>query len=158
MSHFTRTHIAPETVVPSELTTTEIEANPDYAPYLSIPVSVSEYEAPAAIAGIDKALGGRITQYLLAEDGEATLQVGAEVLREHALYGKSTSDLQTSLLVNIVKELAMNQEEQYGLQKVACDNILRRCTLAPEYKKHVMGEILKGDTLINPFIVSIEMN
>lgn len=160
MPMFNRAAVAPDAVAPHALTpvvSERVHSHTEYAPYTSIDTGVESYPAPVVLAALDQALGRRITRHLLADDAEAALHVGAMVLADHAITADANKDLQTNLLVNLVKEIAINEADTYAEQKGIAENFLRRCTLPPEYKKHVLKNVCDKDVIASSQLVTVAL-
>lgn len=144
MNQFKRAEYSPAQAAPQALAKEQV--HPDYAPYSSIDTGVQHYPADVTIAGLDQALGSRIARLLLLTDAESTLHVGAKVLADHALssHGK---DLQANLMVNVVKEMAQAEESAASERRKFCDDMLRRCTLEPDFKTKVRKELLENNAV-----------
>ncbi len=157
MNTFSRTTYSASAVTAEALAQAvpeRVTADAQYAPYTDVDTGVPEYPATVTLAGMDEVLGSRITRLLMATDAEAALHVGAKVLASHATDStvKKPHDLQVNLMVNVVKELAFNRTLSPGQEGKACEDILRRCSLEPDFKKKLKYELFDNQALITPFI------
>lgn len=162
MSHvFTRAKHAPSDVTPKELTqdvSTRVQGQSEYAPFTSVPTDVANYPADVTLAGLDKALGSRITRLFLQADAESTLHMGAQILSDHSKVAKSRKDkdLQANLIVNIVKEVAEATTHHPAQRFSACEDLLRRCSLEPDFKQRLKTELFNKNAINTPYILVIE--
>lgn len=162
MSHvFTRAKHAPSDVTPKELTQdvpNRVQSQSEYAPFTSVSTGVDNYPADVTLAGLDKALGSRITRLLLQADAESTLHMGAQILADHSKASRShkDKDLQANLMVNIVKEVAESTSQHPAQRFSACEDLLRRCSLEPDFKLRLKQELFDKNAINTPYICLIE--
>jgi hypothetical protein len=123
-----------------------------------VTTGVQQYPTDVTLAGLDKALGTRITSLLLKTDAESTLHMGAQILADHAKASKSrkTKDLQANLMVNVVKEVAEATTHHPSQRYSAVEDLLRRCSLEPDFKQQLKQELFDRNALNTPYIALIE--
>lgn len=160
MSQFERAEVMPKAVSAKELANTVTErvaSQADYAAFTSVDTGVEHYPADITLAGLDRALGTRITRLLLQADAEQTLHVSAQVLADHAK-SRTRKDLQANLLVNVVKEVAQTQAEEPQETSRHCEDILRRCALEPEFKQKLKQTLFNDGALQSSKLTHILMD
>ena len=160
-SVFTRAHYLPAEAAVKTLekdVTARVQGQADYAPFRSVATGVAHYPTDVTLAGLDKALGTRITTLLLKTDAERTLNMGAQILSDHAKTSKSrkSKDLQANLMVNVVKEVAEATAHHAAQRYSACEDLLRRCSLEPEFKSTLKQELFDRNAINTPYIALIE--
>ena len=160
-SVFTRAQYAPSDVTPKELAqdvSTRVHDHADYAPFRSVLTGHEQYPTDLTLAGLDKALGTRITKLLLQTNAESTLHMGAQILADHAKASRTrkTKDLQANLMVNVVKEVAEATANHPAQRFSACEDLLRRCSLEPDFKLKLKQELFDNNAINTPYIALIE--
>jgi hypothetical protein len=157
---FKRATHAPSDVTPAELAedVSRVRGQADYAAFTSVDTGVHDYPADVTLAGLDKALGARITRLFLQTDAESTLHMGAQVLSDHskAIKSKKEKDLQATLMVNIVKEVAEATSSPGTQRYSACEDLLRRCSLEPDFKQRLKQELFEKNAIHSSLLTVIE--
>lgn len=162
MSHvFSRAQHAPSEVAPKELAVgvhQRVATQPEYAAFTSVETGVDAYPAEITLSGLDKVLGTRITRLFLQADAESTLHMGAQVLADHSKSGKSkkAKDLQANLMINIVKEVAEVTTEQSAQRYSAAEDLIRRCSLEPDFKLKLRQTLYDNNALNSSFLTVVE--
>jgi hypothetical protein len=161
MSVFTRARYAPSDVTPKELANdvpTRVAPQADYAHYTDVSTGHEHYPADLTLAGLDKALGSRITKLLLQSDAEATLHMGAQILADHAKVSKAhkAKDLQANLMVNVIKEVAEATAVAPPQRYSKCEDLLRRCSLDTDFKQLLREQLFDKNALNTPYIAIVE--
>jgi hypothetical protein len=162
MSHvFSRAQHAPSEVAPKELAGDvhqRVATQPEYAAFTSVETGVDAYPAEITLSGLDKVLGTRITRLFLQADAESTLHMGAKVLADHSKTAKTkkAKDLQTNLMINIIKEVAETTTDQSTDRYSAADDLIRRCSLEPDFKSKLRQTLYDKATLNSSFLTVLE--
>lgn len=162
MSMFERAAYSPAQVTAEELkqaVPSRVAPQPEYAQYTDVATGVDEYPADVTLAGLDQALGSRITRLLLTTDAESTLHVSAQVLADHAKKAKGRPrDLQANLMANVVKEMAQADEDLPVNQRPKfCEDILRRCSLEADFKQKLKQELFDKQAVHTPYLCTLPM-
>lgn len=162
MSHvFSRAQHAPSEVAPKELAGDvhqRVAIQPEYAAFTSVETGVEAYPAEITLSGLDKVLGTRITRLFLQADAESTLHMGAQVLSDHSktVKGKKAKDLQANLMINIVKEVAEATSDQGAQRYSAADDLIRRCSLDPDFKATLRQSLYDKNTLHSSLLTVVD--
>jgi hypothetical protein len=160
MNMFTRAEYTPAQAAAAELraeAARRVASAVDYAQYTSVATGVPEYNATTVLAGLDQALGSRITRLLLQTDAESTLHIGAQVLAAHAEPDSKGKDLQANLMVNVVKEIASSEDKPVGMRPKSAEDLLRRCTLEPDFKRILKKELIDNNALNQTKLSQLDM-
>ena len=160
-SVFTRAQYAPSDVTPKELAqdvSARVNGHADYAPFMGVTTGHDTYPTDLTLAGMDKALGSRITRLLLQTHAESALHMGAQILADHAKASKSrkSKDLQANLMINVVKEVAEATSAHAAARFNTCEDLLRRCSLEPEFKLRLKEELFDKNAINTPYIALVE--
>jgi hypothetical protein len=161
---FKRAVHAPADVTPIELAedVPRVRGQADYAAFTSVDTGVHDYPADVTLAGLDKTLGPRITRLFLQTDAESTLHMGAQVLADHSKSAKgrkgSDKDLQATLMVNIVKEVAEATSSHVSQRYNTCEDLLRRCSLEPDFKQRLKQELFEKNAINSSLLTVVAVD
>lgn len=156
MNTFTRSRFSHEEMAAKALKQEiphRVDACADYAPYTSIQTDVKSVDAATALAGMDKVLGKRLTSMFLDANAEASVHVAAETI-SHLRRAKAV-DVQSTLIVNVVKEIAGIATDDQAERQSLCGDLLRRCSFEPDYKKKINIVLTHEHALDSPLLVEV---
>lgn len=151
MNRFERADIAPAEITPSAMKDSPVPSEPDYAAYTELPTGVPGYDAATTVAALDYALGRRLATLLLEADPGATLRASAKVLKKH----KPEKDLQANLIANSVREIVAGDGVDLPEERRRSEDILRRCSLDPDFKKRVAEPLIQGSAFTHAALISL---
>lgn len=102
-------------------------------------------------------LGDTLWCRLLKLGGDETLNTSAEIiedfLAQHDQY--KNKDLQLSLVVNIVKEVAVSEIYHKAKYCELAENFIRKLALEPNFKHEVENQLLNTGAIYEPWLIIV---